>query len=113
MLKKLLSLLPVSIVRKIGNSIFANLQDRGEIKILMVDTEELIYEGQKSSTPETFYYLGLSFRIYESDSFYPFYWCVFDRTELISEGQSDSKENAIESAKKWIENNAETFQEFR
>lgn len=95
MLKKLLSLLPVSIVRKIGNSIFANLQDR--------------YEGQKSSTPETFYYLELSFRIYESDSFYPFYWCVFDRTELISEGQSDSKENAIESAKKWIENNAETF----
>lgn len=40
MLKNLLNLLPAPIVRKLGDSSFANLENRGEIKTWMVATKK-------------------------------------------------------------------------
>ncbi|PSB49768.1 hypothetical protein C7B67_16460 [filamentous cyanobacterium Phorm 6] len=125
MLKNLLNLLPVSIVRKIGDSSFANLQKRGEINIWMVGckkTSSLVFnrnelteeeeeeEEEDNSIPKAFFYLGLRFSIFrcyllqsKSTSSWCCDWFVYDGIELIAKGKSNSEENAIASAKKWIE----------
>ncbi len=118
MLKKLLSLLPVSIVRKIGNSSFASLQERGEVKTWIVGyTKGSSFLENRSDTdliPGNYYYLGLQIKIvrcsrietgyqYQVERYWN--WFVYDGygSEIIANSESKTEECAIASVQKWIE----------
>jgi hypothetical protein len=101
MLDKLLSLLPHSIVRFIGNSSFANLAKRQRIETwIVIEKPE-----SKNLLPGRPYYLGLQFKT--SCSFDGSWnWFVWDGLgfDLIKLDYGISTEaEAIESAKKWID----------
>lgn len=119
MLKKLLSLLPVSIVRQIGDSSFANLQERGEVKTWIVGytkDSSLLSDNQNDDlVPGNYHYLGLQIKItrcsrietgyqYQVERYYT--WYVYDRhgSEVIANGESVDEETAITNAKRWTEN---------
>ena len=118
MLKKLLNLLPVSIVRKIGDSSFASLQERGEVKTWIVgytkDSSLLENSSDTDLIPGNYYYLGLQIKIvccsrrsagyqYQVEKYWD--WYVYDDcgSEIIANGESKTEENAIAIAQKWIE----------
>lgn len=118
MLKKLLNLLPVSIVRQIGDSSFANLQQRGEVKSWIVGytKDSLLPSDQKNDDliPGNYYYLGLQIKIvrhsrieagyqYQVEKYWN--WFVYDGfgSEIIGNGESKTEECAIASAQKWVE----------
>lgn len=110
MLKKILNLLPASIVRKIGDSSFRNLQERGEIKTWMVGK----YFSDAKLIPGNYYYLGLQIKIvrcsrietgyqYQVEKYWD--WFVYDGygSEMLASGESKTEECAIANAQKWIE----------
>lgn len=117
MLKNLLNLLPVSIVRKIGDTSFENLQERGEIKIWMVgfnrDSSSLD-KNDAELVSGNYYYLGLQIKIvccsrieagyqYQVERYWD--WFVYDGHgfEMLASGESKTEECAIANAQKWIE----------
>ena len=118
MLKKLLSLLPVSIVHQIGDSSFANLQERGEVKTWIVcytKDSSLPSDNQNDDLiPGNYHYLGLQIKItrcsrieagYQYQVEYYYTWYVYDGhgSEVIANGESVDEETAIANAKRWTE----------
>jgi hypothetical protein len=97
--RKLLSLLPPSMVRFIGNSSFANLAQRQTIEtwIVIEKSEEIDLQ------PDCYYYCGLQLKIVHASESWE--WFVYDGRgiDLIESGSNPTEEEALVSAKKWID----------
>lgn len=98
-LSKVLNLLPPSMVRKIGDSSFANLARCQTIEtwIVVEKPEELDLQ------PDCYYYCGLQLKIVHSSEAWE--WFVYDGRgiDLINCGTEPTEEEAITAAKNWID----------
>ncbi|PSB53151.1 hypothetical protein C7B67_04255 [filamentous cyanobacterium Phorm 6] len=98
-LRKLLSLLPPSMVRFIGNSSFANLAERQTIEtwIVIEKSEEIDLQ------PDCYYYCGLQLKIVHASESWE--WFVYDGRgiDLIKSGSNPTEEGSLAEAKKWID----------
>lgn len=100
MFNKLLDLLPPAIVRKIGNSSFANLARRQRIEtwIVIEKPEEL-----EDLQPDCYYYCGWQIKAVSSTDSWD--WFVYGGCgiDLLETGSNPTEEGALAAAKNWID----------
>jgi hypothetical protein len=99
MFGKLLDLLPPAIVRKIGNSSFANLARRHEIETWIVVEKN----REPDLRPDCCFYCGLQIGAAERSDCWDWFVCDGWGIDLIETGSEPTEREAIASAKNWVD----------